>query len=226
MICRIKKRGLSVLFLLAFSWTSLAQTADLDTTDTFSGQWRFGFVFSDLLIPQTTIAVDYQFSSLQGLGLHLGAPLSNSTADSDLYYSRVRRGFLAKVWHRMYIPGSEGPSKPQFLIKHGPGFTSGRLGYLRTQWFRDELNGDEVRVYEQRELEDRVTKGHYSLLMGMIVGKNDPIQMELTLGAQYTFFLQASEAGLGERPESLLMINQWLFRGVRPFFQATLSFAP
>lgn len=226
MMCRLAPKGFILLLLLLFSWTSQAQKPNQDSSDTFSGQWRFGLVFTDLLIPQATLAVDYRISSLQGIGLHLGTPVPMSAKSNDLYYSSVKNGFLAKLWHRMYIPSSDESSTTQFLLKHGPGFTRGKLGYLTTQWFRDDLNGDEVRVYEERELEDQVSKGHYSLLMGIIIGRNDPVQLEIMLGAQYAFFLQESQAGFGERSESLLLVNQWLFRGVRPFFQATFSFAP
>ena len=214
------------LLLLGLTYSSRGQS--LDTTDRGdSGEsWRYGVVISDLLAPRVTFSLNYRLNETHGMGLHLGVPWDPKSGDGDKYYSSVHQGLLARLWHRVYVPQSSDPSSPQFLAKHGPGVNWGRLGYLRTRWFPDRLNGDPVKVYEERELDDEVIKGHYTAMAGFIVGTDNWIQMELMLGAQYAFFLQESQAGLSPKPESLPIVNEWLYEGIRPFVQVTLNIVP
>ncbi|MDR9374593.1 MAG: hypothetical protein RI842_09845 [Schleiferiaceae bacterium] len=208
------QRGL-ILLLTALAGSVWAQ----DSTSTPS--WQVGLNLSKIILQQQPhLLFEWPLNKQHGLELQLGTHAA--TTGSAQAYQYAHQSFLASLRHQFYL-GKPVTGQAQFSLKHGPSWATGQLGYRLTGWITTVEDG---LTFYRFGTENRDAPRSL-LAYDLLAGGNwhlDKVNLEIMGGLSY----QAQIKTTGELPVQRgsydYQTDFWLYEGVRPVVELTVSY--
>mgnify|MGYP001057923199 FL=1 len=207
------QRGLALL-LMALAGPAGAQ----DVASTTS--WQLGVNLSKIILQQQPhLLFEWPLNEQQGLELQLGTHAASS--GSAQAYQYARQSFLASLRHQLYLGRPAGQA--QFSIKHGPSFATGQLRYQVTGWITSVEDGLTFYRFGTENREAPRSLLAYDLL----AGGNwhlDKVNLEIMAGLSYQGQIKTTAELPVQRGSYGYQTDFWLYEGLRPLVELTLSY--
>lgn len=183
--------------------------------------WQVGVNVSKIFLQQQPhLLFEWPLNDEHGLELQLGT--SAASTGIAQAYQYAHQSFLASLRHQLYL-GEPAPGQAQFSLKHGPSWATGQLRYQVTGWITTVEDG--LTFY--RFGTDNRDAPRSLLAYDLLAGGNwqiNKMNLEIMGGLSYQAQIKTTAELPVQRGSYDYQTDFWLYEGVRPLVELTLSY--
>lgn len=183
--------------------------------------WQVGVNLSKIILQQQPhLLFEWPLNEQHGLELQLGTHAA--TTESSQAYQYAHQSFLASLRHQLYL-GDPAPGQAQFSLKHGPSWATGQLRYRLTGWITTVEDG---LTFYRFGTENRDAPRSL-LAYDLLAGGNwhlDKVNLEIMGGLSYQAQIKTTDELPVQRGSYDYQTDFWLYEGVRPVVELTVSY--